>query len=158
MTKEQCYTAASREIAIRLENGGGLVADLGNVTAVLKKRFSVFSWVGFYLLRNSRLVLGPFQGPPACVTLELNQGVCGTCAAELKSIIVPDVHQFPGHVACDPNSKSEIVIPCFNDENQLAAVLDVYSDQFNAFDEVDQINLVQLCERLRLIWRPSQHD
>jgi L-methionine (R)-S-oxide reductase len=158
MTKKQHYLAASREIAIRLENGGELYADLGNVAAVLKKRFAIFSWIGFYLFRNSRLILGPFQGPPACVTLELNQGVCGSCAAELRSIIVPDVHQFSGHVACDPNSKSEIVIPCFNDENQLAAVLDVDSDQFDAFDEVDQINLEHLCERLRPIWRPSRYD
>ena len=158
MTKQQCYAAASREIEIRLEKGGDLISDLGNITAVLKKRLTVFSWIGFYFYRDSHLILGPFQGPPACVFLEMNHGVCGTCAAELKSIIVPDVRRFPGHVACDPDSRSEIVIPCFNLENQLAAVLDIDSDQLAAFDETDQINLEQLCECLRTIWRPVRYD
>lgn len=158
MTKQQRYTAACREIEIRLEKGGDFISDLGNITAVLKKRFTAFSWIGFYFYRDAHLILGPFQGPPACVVLEMNHGVCGTCAAELKSIIVPDVSLFPGHIACDPNSRSEIVIPCFNIENRLAAVLDVDSDQPDSFDETDQINLEQLCERLQTIWRPVRYD
>jgi len=105
MTKTEKYIAAIREIEIRLEKGGDLIADLCNVAAVLKKRLAFF-WIGFYLLKNNQLVLGPFQGSPACVFLKIGEGVCGTCADQRDTLIVPDVHQFPGHVACDPNSKS----------------------------------------------------
>lgn len=152
MKKKDKYTACHREIRIRLEKGGDLIADLGNIAAVLKKRMNHYFWVGFYFVEKNRLVLGPFQGPPACVFLQKNQGVCATCVSEKKTLIVSDVHQFPGHVACDPNSKSEIVVPVFDEQGVLKAILDVDSNELNAFDETDQICLEQITEGLRTIW------
>ncbi|MBN1780271.1 GAF domain-containing protein [bacterium] len=152
MTKSEKYTAALREIDIRLSKGGDLYADLGNVTAVLKKRFPYIFWIGFYLLQENRLVLGPFQGTPACVFLEMGKGVCGTCANEQKAILVSDVHEFDGHVACDPNSKSELVIPCFDSDDRLRAVLDADSDQLNAFDGTDQTGLMNVADKIRGLW------
>jgi len=150
MTKEDKYIASIREMEIRLAKGGDLVADLGNVAAILKKRQKFF-WVGFYFLRDTRLVLGPFQGTPACVFLCVGKGVCGTCVQEKETILVPDVRQFPGHVPCDPSSKSEIAVPVFDRSEQLRAVLDVDSDHYNAFDDIDKrylekvARLVQPC-------------
>jgi len=158
MNKADQYTAALREIDIRLEHGGDPIADLGNITAILKKRFAHFYWVGFYIIRDKRLVLGPFQGTPACVFLEMGKGVVGTCAAQKTPVVVPDVHAFSGHVACDPKSKSEIVIPCENIQRDLMAVLDVDSDQVDAFDEVDQRNLELLAERIRPVWSRFPND
>ena len=151
MTKADNYLACIREIEIRLEKGGDLIADLGNVSAILMKRMAYF-WIGFYFLKDNRLVLGPFQGTPACVFLELEKGVCGTCAREQKSLIVDNVDEFPGHVACDTNSKSEIVIPVFDHKGDLRAVLDVDSDQFKAFDKTDQTNLENIAEMLAHCW------
>ena len=151
MTKNDKYTATLREIEIRLEKGGDFIADLGNVAAVLKKRFGFF-WVGFYLLKNNQLVLGPFQGSPACVFLKFGEGVCGTCVKQGKTLIVPDVHQFPGHVVCDPNSKSEIVIPLFDQDQSIRGVLDIDSDREDNFDIVDQDNLEKVSELLKSRW------
>lgn len=151
MKKEERYKIAFREMEIRLKNGGDLIADLGNVAAILRKHHKFF-WVGFYLLRQNQLVLGPFQGSPACVFLPIGRGVCGTCAEKKQSIIIPDVHQFNGHIGCDPNSKSEIVIPLFSLQNKLKGVLDVDSEQLNHFDIVDQVNLEEVGKRLKPIW------
>lgn len=155
MTKSDRYLAAAREIDIRLEKGGDPTADLGNVAAVLKKRLDFF-WVGFYFLRGDRLVLGPFQGSPACVFLPMGEGVCGTCAAEGETIVVPDVHAFPGHIACDASSRSEIVVPLFDDKGSLIAVLDVDSDRPNHFDDVDREHLEALALRMRSILSPER--
>jgi GAF domain-containing protein len=127
------------------------VADLGNVAAVLKKRLGFF-WIGFYLLRDHRLVLGPFQGTPACVFLSVGEGVCGRCAERKETILVPDVHGFPGHVACDPNSKSEIVVPLFDESGVLRGVLDIDSNVVNAFDAMDQDYLEQVAHKIRGLW------
>jgi L-methionine (R)-S-oxide reductase len=143
MTKEDRYKAALREIDVRLQKGGDLIADLGNVVAVLKKRLQYF-WTGFYFIRGDRLVLGPFQGTPACVFLPLGGGVCGTCAANRETVLVPDVEKFPGHIACDVNSKSELCVPLFDGSGSVRAVLDVDSEFPDAFDETD----VKYCERL----------
>ncbi len=151
MTKQDRYTAAMREIEVRLERGGDLIADLGNVTAVLKKRLGFF-WIGFYFLHENHLVLGPFQGTPACVFLSLEKGVCATCAREKKTILVPDVHRFSGHVACDPNSRSEIAVPVYAEANDLRAILDVDSNVLNDFDEVDKEHLERIVESLRACW------
>ena len=152
MTKQDLYTACLREIDIRLEKGGDLIADLGNVAAILQKRMG-FYWTGFYLVKNDRLVLGPFQGTPACVFLDCGKGVCGAAVEKHKTIRVPDVHTFEGHVACDPKSKSEIAVPCFDEDNKLRAVLDVDSDQINHFDDIDRINLEEAAKRIRYIWK-----
>jgi len=151
MTKQDRYTAAMREIEVRLERGGDLIADLGNVTAVLKKRL-VFFFFFFYFLHENHLVLGPFQGTPACVFLSLEKGVCATCAREKKTILVPDVHRFSGHVACDPNSRSEIAVPVYAEANDLRAILDVDSNVLNDFDEVDKEHLERIAESLRTCW------
>ncbi len=151
MTRTEKYIAALREIEIRLEKGGDFIADLGNIAAVLKKRLGFF-WVGFYLIKDNRLVLGPFQGAPACVFLDIGEGVCGTCVKKKKTLIVPDVHQFPGHVACDPNSKSEMVIPLFDQNQSIRGVLDVDSDRQNDFDEVDQKYLEKIGDLLMPRW------
>jgi GAF domain-containing protein len=143
MTKEDRYVAALREIDVRLAKGGDRIADLGNAAAVLRKRLGFF-WVGFYLVRGDRLVLGPFQGNPACVFLPFGQGVCGTCAAHRETLVVPDVSAFAGHIACDPDSRSELAVPFFDGAGEVRAVLDVDSDRPDAFDPTD----VTYCERL----------
>ena len=152
MDKKDKYLACQREIQIRLEKGGNLVADLGNVAAVLKKRMNHYFWAGFYFIEDDRLVLGPFQGTPACVFLQKNKGVCAACVKEQKTILVPDVHQFPGHVACDPNSQSEIVVPVFDENDNLRAVLDIDSSELNAFDKIDQTCLEAIADDLKSIW------
>ncbi|MBN2102500.1 GAF domain-containing protein [bacterium] len=152
MTKQETYIAVLREIQIRVEKEGNLYAYLDNVTAVLKKRLSHFNWVGFYMVKKERLILGPFQGTPACIFLEPGKGVCGTCAADQHTILVNDVSTFPGHIACDPCTKSEIVVPCFNRDHQLKAVLDVDSDQPDAFDTTDQKYLEQIAHHIRSLW------
>lgn len=120
-----------------------LIANLANISAALKQAFGFF-WVGFYLVKADELVLGPFQGPIACTRIKKGRGVCGTAWQEQKTILVPNVDEFPGHIACSSDSKSEIVIPLFKD-NTVIGVLDVDSDQLNDFDEVDSLFLTKLC-------------
>ncbi len=151
MTKEQRYTATIREIEVRLQRGGDLIGDLGNVAAVIKKRLDYF-WIGFYFYRENHLVLGPFQGPPACVFLSMDNGVCATCAKERKTIIVPNVDEFPGHVACDRNSKSEISVPLFNNNSEIMGVLDIDSDELDSFGDVDKKYLEKIEMMLRECW------
>jgi L-methionine (R)-S-oxide reductase len=112
------------------------VANLANVAAVLKEAFNFF-WVGFYLVKDGELVLGPFQGPLACTRIKLDEGVCGRCYTTKKTVLVPNVDEFPGHIACSSASKSEIVLPVFNRSGQIVAVLDVDSDKLDDFIETD---------------------
>lgn len=151
INKENEYIASVREINIRLENGGNLISDLGNITAVLKKRLRYY-WIGFYFLENKRLVLGPFQGTPACVFLDLSKGVCAECVAKKKTLIVADVYDFSEHVACDPNSKSEIVVPLFDKSGKLRGVLDIDSDKKNCFDQIDEKWLLKIENIIKKIW------
>ena len=151
MTKAEKYLASIREIDVRLEKGGDLTADLGNIAAILKKRLDFF-WIGFYYVRDDQLVLGPFQGTPACVFLPLGEGVCGTCAVKRETIIVPDVHAFPGHIACDASSQSEIVVPLFDEGGTLQGVLDVDSDEPDMFDDVDRDNLENVATKIIPLW------
>ena len=151
MNKQDRYTAALREIDVRLEKGGDLIADLGNISAVLKKRLDFF-WIGFYFLEGNRLILGPFQGTPACVFLPVGEGVCGTCAEKKETLLVPDVHVFPGHIACDAASRSEIVVPLFDEKGALRGVLDADSDTPDAFDDVDRISLEALAQKIKRFW------
>ncbi len=122
-----------------------LVANLANITAALRVCVPVASWIGFYVRRGDELVLGPFQGKVACVRIALGRGVCGTAAAERRTVIVADVEQFPGHIACDAGSRSEIVVPVVR-EGRVVAVLDVDSYELAAFDEEDARGLEQVCE------------
>jgi GAF domain-containing protein len=121
-------------------------ANLANVAAALKLALGArASWLGFYLLKRGELVVGPFQGKPACVRIALGKGVCGASAEQRKTLIVPDVNKFPGHIFCDPDSKSEIVVPLICD-GDLLGVLDVDSSSLNAFDEVDQQYLQRIAD------------
>ncbi len=126
-----------------LEGETDLIANLANVAAILKT-LPGFFWVGFYIVRNDILVLGPFQGPVACTRIGLGKGVCGTSWAQKKSILVEDVHAFPGHIACNPNSKSELVVPVFDPSGNVAFILDADSDTLSAFDENDRIALEKI--------------
>ncbi|HEY8146601.1 MAG TPA: GAF domain-containing protein [Kofleriaceae bacterium] len=118
-----------------------LIANLANLAAGLMQGIAAASWVGFYILRGRELVLGPFQGKVACVRIALGRGVCGTAAAESRTLIVPDVEQFPGHIACDAASRSEIVVPIRDPAGRLVAVLDVDSADLAAFDATDEAAL-----------------
>ena len=143
-TKEEQYQSIILQIKGLLQGEPDLIANLANVTAALKEQFN-WLWVGFYLVKKEELVLGPFQGPIACTRIKKGKGVCGTSWAEAKTLIVPDVEQFPGHIACSSLSKSEIVVPAISD-NSVVAVLDVDNEQLNAFDTTDQYYLEQIVE------------
>ena len=136
-SKEDQYKNLLPQIKGLLEGESDLVANLGNIAAALKEQFNFF-WVGFYLVKNDELVLGPFQGPVACTRIKKGRGVCGTSWEMAKTIIVPDVEKFPGHIACSILSKSEIVLPLFK-EGEVVGVLDVDSSSLDSFDETDKI-------------------
>ena len=121
-----------------------LTANLANAAAALRQAFGFF-WVGFYLVKGDELVLGPFQGPIACTRIRRGRGVCGTSWAETRTVLVPDVEAFPGHIACSAASKSEIVVPVLKD-GTVVAVLDVDSDQLDDFGEADQVGLEALAQ------------
>jgi GAF domain-containing protein len=133
--KEEQYLSLIPQIKGLVSGEPDLVANLANIAAALKEQFDFF-WVGFYLVKDDELVLGPFQGPVACTRISKGRGVCGSSWAQTNTIIVPDVEKFPGHIACSSISKSEIVIPLFKN-NEVWGVLDVDSDQYNSFDETD---------------------
>jgi L-methionine (R)-S-oxide reductase len=139
-SKRQLYEALAKELRSLLEGEGDEIANAANTAALLYHALPAINWVGFYFLRGGQLVVGPFQGKPACTRLTLGRGVCGTAAAERKTIVVPDVHQFPGHVACDSASASEIVIPMLAG-GHLVGVFDVDSPVTGRFDEEDRIGL-----------------
>jgi GAF domain-containing protein len=148
---DECYAAIA---AVWRDEGGETLDDIAlmsTINSVLANRFPHFYWTGFYRVCGDRLVVGPYIGTVGCLQIEFGRGVCGTAAERRSTVIVPDVNQFPGHIACDPNSKSEIVVPVFDAEDALIAVLDVDSDQLNAFDEDDARGL----ERIAALFRYS---
>lgn len=147
VSKEEKYSFIVKEIASLINDESDMVANLANTAAVLKYSFEYISWVGFYLLKEGELVLGPFQGKPACIRISPGKGVCGTAAVTKKSIIVPDVRVFPGHIFCDADTLSEIVTP-LQQGDTLLGVLDVDSHQINAFDSVDQKYLEEISNLL----------
>jgi L-methionine (R)-S-oxide reductase len=146
-TKEEKYKTLVPQIESLIQGETDAVANLANIAAALKETFNFF-WVGFYIVKSNELVLGPFQGPIACTRIGLGKGVCGTSWKEKKTIIVPNVDEFPGHIACSSASKSEIVVPVVNHQNQVVMVLDVDSDQLNSFDTIDQQYLEKLAGML----------
>ncbi|MEK6480008.1 GAF domain-containing protein [Catalinimonas sp. 4WD22] len=143
-TKEQKYQELLPQIKALAEGENNVIANLSNISAALKQTFS-FWWVGFYLVENNELVLGPFQGPVACTRIPFGKGVCGTAFAKKNTILVPDVEQFPGHIACSADSKSEIVVPIIKN-NEVIMILDIDSSALNDFDHTDQTYLEQLAE------------
>jgi L-methionine (R)-S-oxide reductase len=140
--KEERYKTLIPQITALVEGENDVVANLANIAAALKQAMNFF-WVGFYLVRDGQLVLGPFQGPIACTRIDFGKGVCGTSWKEKRIILVPDVDSFPGHIACSSASRSEIVLPAFKN-NDVYLVLDVDSDALNDFDSTDEKFLGQL--------------
>lgn len=145
-TKQEQYEALIPQIKGLLEGETDLVANLANVAAALKEQFGWF-WVGFYLVKGDELVLGPFQGPVACTRIKKGRGVCGSSWAQAKTLIVPDVEKFPGHIACSSLSKSEIVVPILRN-GEVLGVLDVDSDELDQYDDVDQKYLEQVISHI----------
>jgi len=135
-TKEEQYKALLPQIKALITGEKDLIANLANITAALKQQFS-WLWVGFYLVKEDELVLGPFQGPIACTRIKKGRGVCGKSWELASTLIVPNVEEFPGHIACSSLSKSEIVVPLFK-EKEVVGVLDVDSEDLNSFDTIDQ--------------------
>jgi L-methionine (R)-S-oxide reductase len=148
-TKAEQYEALIPQIKGLLEGEPDLIANLANIAGALKEQFG-WLWVGFYLVKNGELVLGPFQGPVACTRIKKGKGVCGTSWAEKKTLIVRDVEKFPGHIACSSLSKSEIVVPIFK-QGEVVAVLDADSDQYDQFDSIDQEFLERIVSFIPLI-------
>lgn len=124
---------------------------MSTICSVLANRFDDYFWTGFYRVVGNRLVVGPYIGTVGCLQIEFGRGVCGTAAQRRETVIVPDVSQFPGHIACDPNSKSEIVVPVFGERDQLIAVFDVDSDRLNAFDEEDRQGLERILSLFKAV-------
>ena len=138
--KAERYAAVAEEIAAVLEGEPNLTARMATVASMLAASFEAFFWTGFYVVdpaRERELVVGPYQGTLGCLRIAFGRGVCGTAAASGRTQLVPDVHAFPGHIACDGRSRSEVVVPVFEASGRLIAVLDVDSDRPAAFDEVD---------------------
>jgi len=144
--KAEQYQSLIPQIEALLSGEPDLIANLANVCAALKEQFKWF-WVGFYLVKDDELVLGPFQGPVACTRIAMGKGVCGAAWQQQKTLVVPDVEAFPGHIACSSLSRSEIVVPVFSGEN-VVAVLDVDSEELDQFDETDAQYLEQLVKIL----------
>lgn len=148
-TKSGQYEALLQQLILLIGEEKNAVANLANVAAGLKEYFGYF-WVGFYLVEQNELVLGPFQGPIACSRITYGRGVCGAAWEQNESLLVPNVDEFPGHIACSSLSKSEVVIP-LRKNNSIIGVLDVDSDKLNDFDEVDVQYLEKLCAWLGTI-------
>ena len=147
-SKEEIYLELLPQMRGLLIGEEDLIANLSNFCAVLKETFNWW-WVGFYIVKSGELVLGPFQGPVACTRIAYGRGVCGTSWKLAQTVIVPDVEAFPGHIACSAASKSEIVLPIFDEKLQVLAVLDVDSDLLNHFDEIDEKYLTELVSLLK---------
>lgn len=130
------YDSLVPQIAALIEGETDLTANLANISAALKEAFGFF-WVGFYLKKQNQLVLGPFQGPIACTRIAFDKGVCGAAYSRQETLLVPDVEQFPGHIACSSASRSEVVVPIFDPVGQVAMVLDVDSDKLDDFTQAD---------------------
>ena len=146
--KEAAYDECFQSIAAIWRDEGGPMLDdivlMATINSVLAHRFPHFYWTGFYRVCGGRLIVGPYIGTVGCLQIEFGRGVCGTAAQRRETIVVSDVNAFPGHIACDPNSKSEIVVPVFGPEGELIAVLDVDSDRLSAFDEEDRVGLERI--------------
>jgi L-methionine (R)-S-oxide reductase len=145
--RKEIYSALLPQISGLIETESDLTANLANIAAALREAFGFF-WVGFYIAKEGQLVLGPFQGPIACTRIPFHKGVCGASYSQQKIILVPDVDQFPGHIACASASKSEIVLPVFHRNGTVAMVLDVDSDQLDDFSETDAQGLRSILKLL----------
>jgi L-methionine (R)-S-oxide reductase len=147
-TKEEKYQSIIPQIKALIEGEIDITANMANICAALKFGLNFF-WVGFYLVKNNQLVLGPFQGPVACTRINLGKGVCGTSWQNNQVIIVDDVNAFPEHIACSSLSKSEIVLPFYNSNKEIIGVLDVDSSSYKTFDKIDELYLTQILQILK---------
>jgi GAF domain-containing protein len=143
MEKAEKYRLLERQVAALLEGETDVIAKMANVAAVLHETFG-FWWTGFYRVAGDELVLGPFQGPVACMHIPFGKGVCGTAWKRNETVVVPDVEQFPGHIACSSASRSEIVVPVHGPDGAVTAVLDIDSDRLGTFDEEDRVWLEKI--------------
>ena len=143
MEKTEKYRLLERQVAALLEGETDVIAKMANVAAVLHETFG-FWWTGFYRVADDELVLGPFQGPVACMHIPFGKGVCGTAWKRNETVVVPDVEQFPGHIACSSASRSEIVVPVHGPDGTVTAVLDIDSDRLATFDEEDRVWLEKI--------------
>jgi L-methionine (R)-S-oxide reductase len=146
-SREKNYNLLIKQLKALVEDEKSAIANFSNASALLNQFLDRVNWVGFYLMEDGELVLGPFQGLPACVRIPLGKGVCGTAASSQETLRVEDVHAFPGHIACDAASQSEIVVPMIKD-GQVIGVLDIDSPEKNRFDELDQQKLEEFVDML----------
>ncbi|PCI43670.1 MAG: diguanylate phosphodiesterase [Alphaproteobacteria bacterium] len=144
MDKKQIYSEVAEQITAVTEGEENFIARMATVSCLLSEAFDDFFWTGFYIVDGKELVVGPYQGSLGCLRIAYGRGVCGTAAATGQTQIVDNVHDFPGHIACDSRSVSEIVVPVFNQDNDLIAVLDVDSESKATFDETDRRYLEQI--------------
>lgn len=145
--KAEKYSLLTEQIRSLIEGETDVVAVMANICAAIHEAMG-FWWTGFYRVKNGELVLGPFQGPVACMHIGFGKGVCGTAWKEQRTIIVPDVEQFPGHIACSSLSRSEIVVPIFSQNGEVTGVLDIDSKELATFDDIDQQYLERICKML----------
>jgi GAF domain-containing protein len=145
LTKTELYDELKRQTESLLHGEADAIANAANLSSLLYHALSQVNWVGFYFHRKGELIVGPFQGKPACVHIEIGKGVCGTAAAKRETIVVDNVHEFPGHIACDSASNSEIVVPLVVND-RLVGVLDIDSPEFNRFDAIDRRGLESIVE------------
>ena len=143
-SKQEIYTSLLPQVQAVMDSSVDIIANMANMAAMLHETFG-FWWTGFYRVTGNELVLGPFQGPLACTRIAYGRGVCGTAWKERRTIVVPDVEAFPGHIACSSASRSEIVVPVFQN-GEIIAVLDIDSDRLGTFDETDKVYLEQLVQ------------
>lgn len=151
MTKAQIYQDVKAEIDAVIDGEPSRTARLASASCLLAQAFEDFFWTGFYVVdphKPNELVVGPYQGTLGCLRIPFSRGVCGACASAGETVVVKDVHAFPGHIACDTRTNSEIVVPVFNDAGALYAVLDVDSESLNTFDEIDKAGLEAICAGL----------
>jgi len=157
LDEDERYRLLNSQIKSLLVKEDKLISNLSNFAAALKDAFEKVSWVGFYLFDGQKLYLGPFQGNVACTNIEIGKGVCGTSAARRETIIVPDINEFPGHISCDRNSKSEMVVPLIQND-RLLGVLDLDSYKYNAFSKTDEEYLEEICKFLSDEIFPSNYE
>ena len=147
MDKNEKYRLLTKQISALIEGETDSVAVMANVCAAIHETMGFF-WTGFYRVKGEELVLGPFQGPVACMRIKLGRGVCGTSWKQRETIVVPDVEQFPGHIACSSLSRSEIVVPVFSKDGEVQAVLDIDSKELATFDDTDRQYLEEICRMI----------
>ncbi|HEX8931712.1 MAG TPA: GAF domain-containing protein [Patescibacteria group bacterium] len=142
--KKEAYQLSLKQINSVLEGESHSILKMATINCILREALPYYFWTGFYLVHEGELIVGPYQGTLGCLHIAFGKGVCGAAAKEKKTQIVPDVHKFPGHIACDSRSLSEIVVPVFNKKKELIAVFDVDSTKRNSFDEIDKQNLEKI--------------